>query len=664
MNKNFRSDINGLRAISVIAILIYHLNPSALIGGFAGVDIFFVVSGFLITQIVFKGINDGNFSFKNFYTRRIKRIFPALILVILLVIMLSILHFSSIKFLKIGEIIQFTGMQISNLFFIKKIGYFDLTHDFQNNPLLHTWSLGVEEQFYLIWPLMLVILCKFFQKRTVFFVVLSLSLISLVVTELLLYNGFDNYAFYFPFSRFWELSLGGLLALNIIPQLKNQATIYILNLVGIFVIIASFLLITDSHFPGIKALPSCLGAFLIIYSGTNNEFNIFCRISKIRLLTTIGLISYSLYLFHTPFIAFYKEIFDITILNVSECIFISLISLFVAYLSYRFIENPFKESLNNVKQLIISMLVIILIGSSFKMNFWNFRHRNVDNKDFDIFNKSYKMSSSYMEHANVKNCATILSPRETKRTCQEFKNFIYNKMPLLEKECTFGYNLQKPTALLFGNSHVFHIAEFMKNITKKMDNSAILFEERTRVAFHESYCGEGLDTIFRTKMEELYIQKNIKYIFISNNYANEFALKEIIETTKNLNKKIILFGTIPMFPFNIHRCAESQKKLILLKKNKRKSCFTFLLSEEDKSHMLNRAKLKKLAEQNMNVYYVDLFKYFCNSTECSSIQGGEFLYRDQPENSTHLNTLGQEYVSKLLMSDKGLMRFLGINDKS
>jgi peptidoglycan/LPS O-acetylase OafA/YrhL len=217
---SYRKEIDGLRALAVISVVIFHLKNSLLPGGFVGVDIFFVISGFLITKIIIREVEANRFSFTNFYIRRIRRIFPALFLVLFVSLILAILILTTEDMIWFAKTLRYAAIQISNFLFQREVGYFDPA--FEDMPLLHTWSLAVEEQFHLIWPVTLLLLFKFKKNHNLpFYGLIVISTISLIFSEYLV-NHNQKVAFFSLPSRLWELGVGGILAFHKIKQPKKS----------------------------------------------------------------------------------------------------------------------------------------------------------------------------------------------------------------------------------------------------------------------------------------------------------------------------------------------------------------------------------------------------------------------------------------------------------
>jgi len=331
----YRADIDGLRAYAVLPVLFYHVGFRWSSGGFVGVDIFFVISGFLITNLIYKQVEAGSFSFGTFYGRRIKRLFPALAAIMLVSAIGSFLLLTPNDFEKFAGAAVFTPVGMSNIFFWLEAGYWDSSKYVK--PLLHTWSLAVEEQFYLVWPLLLVLTFKF-RKALILPLLVLLSVASLIAAEVFLSTNPSAVFYLMPF-RIAEFGVGA--ALVWLPRLKQEKVEAVLLCLGLAIILASTVLIDERmRFPGLLALVPCLGASMAIYAG---------QAPIVRLALTnpvavwLGKISYSLYLVHWPLIVFWKY-FVLRPLTLSEQIAICVLSIGLGALSYIYIEQPFRKT--------------------------------------------------------------------------------------------------------------------------------------------------------------------------------------------------------------------------------------------------------------------------------------------------------------------------------
>lgn len=334
----YRPDVDGLRAIAVILVLLFHADLG-FPGGFVGVDVFFVISGFLITGLILKENQRGKFSLKAFWIRRIRRILPASAIVVIISLAFGAILLLPSDFETLSISAFYQQLMLSNVFFWLNTGYFDGPSDL--NPLLHTWSLAVEEQFYLFYPILLVSMARFSERAILPFLLL-LMFASLALSEFGV-RSYQNATFYLLPTRAWELLLGGALCFAPTPKplhLRHLTAIGVLGIGGI--LFASLTFDSSTQFPGVAALVPCLGTAFVIFSNSKEQTLVGDALSSKPFLG-IGLISYSLYLWHWPILSFAKLVMlePPSRIHNSVALFASFI---IGYLSWRFVEQPFRKA--------------------------------------------------------------------------------------------------------------------------------------------------------------------------------------------------------------------------------------------------------------------------------------------------------------------------------
>ena len=352
----FRKDINGLRAIAVIAVVLFHFNASWVPGGFAGVDVFFVISGFLMTGIIFRGIEQEKFSILKFYVARANRIVPALAFLCLVLLLLSWSYLTPLEYKALGKHAGNSVIFLSNFIYWKESGYFDVSS--HEKWLLHTWSLSVEWQFYIIYPLALVAMRKFMSMKTMKIAVLSGAALGFVFCFFATYK-WPNLAYYLLSTRAWEMMIGGVAYLY--PLTLKDRRKKLLECFGVILIISSYFLISkDNPWPGYLAIFPVVGAYLVIQAQCNDSL-ITCN----RIFQKLGAWSYSIYLWHWPLVV---TIYYFSLNDMFVYLGIALSVLF-GFLSNKYIEkirfrNDFKNPLTYLKcKPLYMVLVVGLIGS-------------------------------------------------------------------------------------------------------------------------------------------------------------------------------------------------------------------------------------------------------------------------------------------------------------
>ena len=345
----YRPDIDGLRAMAVVPVLLYHAGVAPFTGGYVGVDIFFVISGYLITSVILEDLRTGRFSILTFYARRIRRIFPALFALLFVCFCVGAVLLMPADFRRLGASIAAMTLFASNLLFAHQAGYFDTGAD--TNPLLHTWSLAVEEQYYLVFPLLMAAI-PLIGARVLRVVLIALAGLSFAWSVVHLAHD-PNGAFYLPGGRAWELLLGAMISVHAHSfqprrpgrEGKGPAPLWLAELLGAIgagLILWSVLTYSvHTPFPAVHALAPCLGAAFIISSGTRHP-TVIARLLSLRIPVFIGLISYSLYLWHWPMLGMTKY-YLMRDMTAAEASLVLLAAALAACLSWRYVEMPFRR---------------------------------------------------------------------------------------------------------------------------------------------------------------------------------------------------------------------------------------------------------------------------------------------------------------------------------
>jgi peptidoglycan/LPS O-acetylase OafA/YrhL len=379
----YRPDIDGLRALAILPVVLFHAFPQLLPGGFIGVDIFFVISGYLITSILLKDIQQGRYSINHFYARRVRRIFPALSIVLLFCLALGWIVLTAVEYRSLGKHAAGGAGFVANIMFWKEAGYFDAAGD--TKPLLHLWSLGIEEQFYIVWPLLIYFVYK--RSWNILLIIVGVATLSFGLNVVRI--GVDPIgSFYSPLSRAWELALGALLAHQAIsPNLSWKAVIEkyssSISIVGFLFIVLGFFVIHEGRaFPGWWALLPAVGSALLIAAGPSTWMN--RMVLSRSWMVWIGLISFPLYLWHWPLLSFARIIYS-EHPPVDVRVVLVVASIVLATLTYWFIEKPIRNS-GQRKSLIwfisIFMLLIFIAGAIvYKTKGVKSRHAGMLNAD-------------------------------------------------------------------------------------------------------------------------------------------------------------------------------------------------------------------------------------------------------------------------------------------
>jgi peptidoglycan/LPS O-acetylase OafA/YrhL len=442
----YRREIDGLRALAVIPVLLFHAGFQSFSGGYIGVDIFFVISGYLITSIIINELHAGTFSILKFYERRARRILPALFLVMLASLPFAWLWISPTGLYDFSKSVVAVSLFLSNILFWKEAGYFATANELK--PLLHTWSLAVEEQYYVLFPLFLMLAWRFSQRWIISLLFVA-ALLSLAASEWAL-TRYTSASFYLLPTRGWELLIGALAAFYLFKNTHSDEKSSHLKLVASQVAsLVGLLLITYgifaydkfTPFPGVNALVPTIGAVLIVLFA--NTHTLVGKLLGSKWLVGIGLISYSTYLWHQPLFSFAR------FSNVQEpskvvYLLLILLSLLLAYLTWRFVETPFRnKNIVKRKQIfwfgLLGSLFFIVVGLA-----------GLYNKGFEKrFNMPTSLSSSFGLTQRANECFD-------KPNLYQNEDWLCDlgvKFGSVKPENTNSTNDSKPAFMVFGDSH-------------------------------------------------------------------------------------------------------------------------------------------------------------------------------------------------------------------
>ncbi|MFS2225408.1 acyltransferase family protein [Pantoea sp. B65] len=366
----YRADIDGLRALAVLPVIAYHMGVPIISGGFTGVDIFFVISGYLICGIIWQGAIKGEFSYLDFYKRRCLRILPPLFVVLITTLLFGYHHLLPTQFTDLGNSAIATTLFSSNIFFWSQVDYFAGPAELK--PLLHTWSLAVEEQFYILFPVVLLLAVRWCRQR-----ITQMMLLIIAASFLLSIAGVlkkPDFTFYMLPTRAWELAIGGLIAVSSLETKAStlrMQTRHLISITGLACILFGFFWLDSSKpFPSWNALWPCVGSFLIILAGRDAAIN---RLLALKPVVYIGMISYCLYLWHWPIIVYAKMFFNFSENTRDFAIIATTFALAIA--SRYLIEIPFRYKLSALHPTgIVTASVaglVVLGGATFYVGHFN-----------------------------------------------------------------------------------------------------------------------------------------------------------------------------------------------------------------------------------------------------------------------------------------------------
>jgi len=454
----YRPEIDGLRAIAVTSVLLFHFNFSFFKGGFLGVDIFFVISGYLITTIIIRDLEKDQFSIKKFYERRARRILPALITVVLFCFPFAWYLYSPGELVDFGESVIATSLFVSNFLFYFESNYYDIVSEYK--PLLHTWSLAVEEQYYIFFPIFLILFWRY-GKKLVFSIIAIVFVVSIVLAEYFTNTVTTGASFYLLPTRVFEILLGSMI--TFVPANFRLSRLGVSNqlvsLVGLFLIIFGLTVLdSDSALPGALTLIPIIGTALVILFATQET--VVNRILSIKSFVFLGLISYSTYLWHQPILAFSKYHFGE--LSVAFKIFLIFLIHILAYLNWRFIEKPFRNK-HKLSQKRVFQLSLAVLALFFSLGFTLKKNNGFENRSM-----VKKLSIAQYESDN-----SVLSKRHLALLKEKTKNQNYQVVGTNnDLDSWFNKKEHRENVLIVGNSHsvdLYNVLTYSEYAKSKYD---------------------------------------------------------------------------------------------------------------------------------------------------------------------------------------------------
>ncbi|MFC4892126.1 acyltransferase family protein [Pseudofrancisella aestuarii] len=632
-NIKYRKDIDGLRALAVIAVILYHLDISWIRAGFLGVDIFFVISGFLITSIIIRDLNNNCFSIKNFYLRRIKRILPALLIVLITTTFFAWLILLPEDLYSYAQSLVSAIASFSNIFFFAtlKFGYF--SSDSTIIPLLHTWSLGIEEQFYIFWPIILIVAFKFnIKSNKQIFIISSILLISSLIAFLSIKN---QIFYYFPFTRAFELLFGCSLAIlmnssNIRSEPEKKSLF--LNILALTLLIIP--LFADVHYASLWPAIICLGTTLFIYLGNSSQPSPIHKVFSYKIFVYTGLISYSLYLWHWPIIAF------INYLSIEKTILVDIIIIFLTFilatLTYHFIEKPFRQKKYSFNKALSFLFIIPLIIACINL-FICSQQSQLDYKigslDQKIINRTKDLNHSVFY-------------------CEDK---VFNKdgsiNPILLKTCSHNKEID---IVLFGDSHARAISQMIRLWSEDKKLSLLEIDNNALSILDDVYTERFID-------KDLYpIIDNIKpkiFIFAGfwktyTNWKGDNKFSYIEKSIEILHKKGIEPIIVLDFPSLLKNKPTCGFKDFDLKNNKPLGCINKLdkILDDQKESL---EEINKLKQKYSFLKIIDTTKIICPDKKCKNVLDGKIIYMNNDNGNSHLNYIGDLLVGKIYLKNEG-----------
>ena len=671
----YRPDIDGLRALAIVPVVIFHAFPGVLPGGFVGVDIFFVISGFLISGIIFKGLQRDSFTFSGFYANRIKRIFPALLLVLGACFVFGWFFLLPGEYAQLGKHIFGGAAYVENFILRREAGYFD-TRSFLK-PLMHLWSLGIEEQFYLTYPFLLWLLWRLRCKLLVVIVPLVLISFSLEMWK----TRSDSVAsFFLPQTRFWELWVGGLLAyIGVLnhradsrlagdqprhavdpaePQLSSRAVTInnVFSFFGVILIGFAVFRVHENGFPGWHALIPVGGASLLILGGPLAWIN--HRILSSRVAVFVGLISYPLYLWHWPILSFPR------IIRGSEVppwvnIIAVILSFALSWATWRFVENPIRFGpsvwIKTVSLVVISLILAFAGYTTFRRDGFAGRFKNLPDD----------LGRSHPEPWSTADCRKMIGSDEME-ICRggaqgapdvlligdSHAGSLYRGLaPAYEQRSHILMNVGAPGCVPFYDTDSYSLGVRQDIDCRLLMNRVLKFAAtstsvRTIILSLRgpvNLSGQGFGDA-----EAGEAPKQISWVAAPKNISQSdmfaAALRNTISRLTATGKNVVLFIDWPELGFDPKSCLARPVNLFSYA---RPLCGV-PRTEVDARNRAYRQLIFDLKKEFTALRVFDPFPYLCDSSACYAMNNGHLLYRDD----NHLSAAGAIYLSDKFFAEQ------------
>ena len=611
----YRSEIDGLRALAVLPVIFFHAGFQIFGGGFVGVDIFFVISGYLITTIIIEEIIKEKFSIINFYERRARRILPALFFIMLVCIPFAWITMLPSQIKDFSQSLIAVSLFASNIFFWKESGYFEAAAE--EKPLLHTWSLAVEEQYYLLFPIFLIFAWRL-GKDKVFWIIAILAFLSLILSEWGWRNA-ETANFYLAPTRAWELFAGSLAAFIIHKKgVKKNDT---LSCIGLFAILLS-IFIYDKHtpFPSLYSLLPIGGVLLLILFAHKDTY-----ISKIlsnRVLVGIGLISYSAYLWHQPLFAF-ARIGSLNEPSTNLMLLLSIASILFAYFSWKFVESPFrnKKLISRSRIFVFSLagfLLFLIIGI---LGHLEILKPKITSKQENILKSFEEISMQRMQSIYPSIC------HYTGESDQSVEEFLSKWNCHKEFKKMDGIRFKVAIA---GDSNAADIANGFR-----INQISLSSMTGSGCSLVPSMMSKECKKMFDYYLENINDKKDIDFLILTNLFDqreyNKKSLKEMISYWSKFAGKVIFLHDTPRFPNHYHSLLKGKTPNIDLTYNNVK------ITTEGIAYI-----------ESYGFYAISRNEYFCSINSCSYFsENGIPLIAD--ERGEHLSLDGAMLFNNVLV---------------
>lgn len=622
----YRADIDGLRTVAVLSVFLFHIDFSWLPGGYTGVDIFFVISGFLITRIIASDIERGTFSLRWFYVRRIRRILPVFYTVTVVTMLAGFVLLLPGDLRAFLSSVRHAVLFVANIYFSKETDYFDIAAD--EKPMLHIWSLSIEEQYYFIWPLLLLLFYtvghsvfkqskRMSQPATLWLTFVFIVAGFLYAQTALTANPAAVKYYFVLQTRFSELMIGSLIAL--LPMHRNRTALRVFGYIGAGLIIIGFMsLDKDSLFPGFNALYPCVGAALLIYSGQEEGGRLTAvhRALGLPAMAFVGLLSYSIYLWHWPILAYMRYVYGSYSLPGAWVVVAVALTFALAFLSYHYVERNTKTATFSFRKAFLAVFLVpaLLI-----------------------------LATTY----GLQKVRPVVAPSD------ELRNYGTDVCHgSFDKQCIRGDREQSPTVLMFGDSHAAMLNSFVDvvgthegwaaNVVTSSSCSPVFgYDETVLAVWAHEPCSALKDFVANHYADYdavLIASLWASHLGMRSALADDDYLLKLEQTLREISKTtpVYVFSDVPRLSVHPFRQAH----------------FTHLGLEVDRElndeHVRANAIVKEIVDQLPNAYWIDLSPALAGFENMSAYAGQPTYFDDH-----HLNVYGARSLGELFVQSGG-----------
>ena len=619
----YRPDIDGLRAVAVLSVVSFHAFPSWVKGGLVGVDIFFVISGFLISTIIYGSLQRNAFSFIEFYSRRIKRIFPALAVILIASFAFGWFALFADEYKQLGKHIAAGAGFASNFVLWSETGYFD--NAAETKPMLHLWSLGIEEQFYIFWPLILWFAWK--RHLNLLLITFAFGAISFVLNVRNVYVD-PTATFFSPQTRFWELAAGSILAYvtlfrqDMLARLKLRSASVQSFLGAVLVAVAVFGISRENYFPGWWAVPPTLGAALMISAGPGAWLN--RTVLSHRVMVWFGVISYPLYLWHWPLLSFATIVED-ALPPRGIRIGAVVLSVILAWLTYTLVEARIRFSKRGRT---ISLYLLALMATAGCVGYYGYARDGFDSRAVAGTPIAYDGDVGYeIFHEYPYTSFPLCTPIEIRREAPVWDGFV---------RCLQSKPGEVKDIAIIGDSHAEHL--FLGLAQQLPDRNVVFYIQNSLPVARNGQ----FERIFRYVLEDRNIRAVILTAYWHLRMDSSTLEAELLDTVKRLRaagKTVYITDDVPNFSFGPKKCKYESNWI------RTHRC------TEDRVYFQREYEryvpILERVQESTGASILRTAKYFCSETSCSMEKNGDLLYRDD----NHLNVNGSKYLGRMIVED-------------